>query len=194
MAPWVWSVVLLLVGIGVVAAEMFVPSGGVLGVLAGFCFVGGIVVAFTDSLQTGFIMLGITTLAVPVLVGLAIQWWPHTPIGRRILIPPPDNPDDVLPDTPEYRDLKLLVGRRGRSRGKMLPGGIVVIDHRSYEANSVGMAIEAGVPVEVVAVNMSRLVVRPCEELPVEPPPAAAADDEVLSRPFDALGIEDPLR
>src|SRR5262245_36205215 len=125
MEPWIWSIVLVAMGIGIVAVEVFIPSGGLLGVLAALCFIGGIGVAFLDSVQTGFIMLGVTSLAIPIVIGIAIQWWPHTPIGRRILIQPPAHPDDVLPDTPEYRNLKLLIGKRGRSTSKMLPGGTV---------------------------------------------------------------------
>jgi membrane-bound serine protease (ClpP class) len=194
MEPWAWSILLLLAGIAIVGAEVFVPSGGVLGFLAGLCFLAGIGVAFLDGIKTGFIMLGVTSLAIPIVVAIAIQWWPHTPIGKRILIPRPESPDAVLPDRPEFRSLKALIGHRGRSTCKMLPGGAVMIDHQPYEAISLGMPIDEDTPVEVVDVRMNRLVVRPCDE-PVasaEREPAAAGDD-LLSRPFDSLGIEDPL-
>src|SRR5687767_4487070 len=108
MEPWVWSVLLLLAGIAIVGIEMFVPSGGLLAVMAALCFIASIVVAFMHSTQMGFMMLGATTIAVPVVVGLAIHWWPHTPIGKRILIQPPEHPDDVLPDNAELRRLKSL--------------------------------------------------------------------------------------
>jgi membrane-bound ClpP family serine protease len=194
MEPWVWSILLLFTGVVIVALEVFVPSGGVLSVLAGLCFLGTVGLAFLDSVQTGIIMMGVTTLVVPIVVAAAIHWWPHTPIGRRILIQPPDHPDDVLPDTPEYRELKSLIGRRGRCLNTMLPGGSVVIDRRTYDAVSVGMPIEEKSPVEVVAVRMNRLVVRPCEETPSEPRAARGEQgDDLLSRPIDSLGLEDPL-
>ena len=31
MEPWVWSLVLLVLGLAIIVLEMFVPSGGVLG-------------------------------------------------------------------------------------------------------------------------------------------------------------------
>lgn len=195
MEPWVWSILLLIAGIVIVGIEMFVPSGGVLSALAAMCFIGSIVVAFMDSVQTGIIMLGATTFVVPVMIAAAIHWWPHTPIGRRILIPRPDHPDDVLPDNEEYRALKLLVGRHGRSTSKMLPGGTIMIDRRTYEAITLGMPIDENVPIEVVEIRMNRPVVRPCEH-PSEEKQASAANksaDDLLSRPINSFGIEDPL-
>jgi membrane-bound ClpP family serine protease len=191
MEPWIWSLLLLLAGVIIVGLEVFLPSGGVLAVLAALCFMGTIGVAFLDGVRTGFIMTALTTLVVPLVIAAAIHWWPHTPIGRRILIQPPEHPDDVLPDTPEYRSLKSLVGRRGRTLGKMLPGGSVVIDRRTYDAVSVGMPIDPNAVVEVVEVRMSRLVVRPCEGEPENT--TARRVDDILDRPIDTLGIEDPL-
>jgi membrane-bound serine protease (ClpP class) len=193
MDAWMWAVLLLLAGVAVVGLEVFLPSGGVLAVLAALCFAGSIVVAFLDSMRTGLLMLGATAVAVPAVIALAFHWWPHTPIGRRILVTPPEHPDDVLPDTVEYRSLRSLVGRRGRSLGAMLPSGSVLIDRRTYDATSLGAPIDENSVVEVVEVRMGRLVVRPAAgdvEPEVQRP---RMDDELLSRPIDSLGIEDPL-
>jgi len=195
MEPYLWSILLLLAGVVIVGIEMFVPSGGVLGVLAGLCFVGGIGVAFMQSVQTGLIMLTVTAAIVPFLIGAGVHFWPSTPIGRRILGRLPDHPDEVLPDSEAYRGLKELIGRRGLTNCKMLPGGSISIDRRSYEAVSVGMAIDENSPVEVVDVRIGRLVVRPSEsaesDFPAETPAQSA--DDLLSRPIDSLGIDDPL-
>lgn len=197
MEPYLWSILLLIAGVVIVGIEMFVPSGGVLGVLAGLCFIGGIGVAFMQSMQTGLMMLTVTALIVPALIAAGIHFWPSTPIGRRILGRLPDHPDEVLPDSEAYRGLKDLIGRRGMTNCKMLPGGSISIDRRSYEAVSVGMAIDEHAPVEVVDIRIGRLVVRPCESFEQEQDyaadtPAKKADD-LLSRPIDSFGIDDPL-
>jgi hypothetical protein len=77
----------------------------------------------------------------------------------------------------------------------MLPGGSITIDRRSYEAVSLGMAIDERSPVEVVDVRIGRLVVRPCESADEEVPTDSRADkaEDLLSRPIDSLGIDDPL-
>jgi membrane-bound ClpP family serine protease len=195
MEPYLWSILLLLAGIVILGIEMFVPSGGFLGVLAAMCFLGGIAVAFMQSMQTGLIMLTVTAAIVPMLLAAAVQVWPNTPIGRRILGKLPEHPDEVLPETEAYRGLKGLIGRRGRSTCKMLPGGSILIDRRSYEAVSLGMPIDERAPVEVVEVRMGRLVVRPCDDFEADAPPKSPADkaEDMLSRPFDSLGIDDPL-
>ena len=98
---------------------------------------------------------------MPAALAAAVKWWPDTPIGRMMLIPLPKSPEEVLPETENYRGLKNLVGKRGTARGLMLPSGIVLIDNKPYDAVSEGMTIEAGQNVLVVAVSTQRLVVRP---------------------------------
>jgi membrane-bound ClpP family serine protease len=194
MEPWVWSVLLLLAGIAIVGIEMFVPSGGLLAIMAALCFIASIVVAFMHSTQLGFMMLGATTICVPIVVGLAVHWWPHTPIGKRILIPRPEHPDDVLPDNEGLRRLKSLVGHHGRTKSVMMPGGSISIDHHTYDAISLGMPIDENMPVEVVEVRMNRLVVRPSNDSTAgQASPQNRPSDDWLARPIESLGIEDPL-
>jgi hypothetical protein len=50
----------------------------------------------------------------------------------------------------------------------MLPSGLVLIDGKSYEAVTDGMAIEAGQPIIVVNVSTQRLVVRPDNTIAAE--------------------------
>ena len=195
MEPYLWSILLLLSGCVILGIEMFVPSGGILGIMAALSFVGGIAVAFMQNMQTGLIMLTVTAAVVPLLLVAAVHVWPNTPIGRRILGKLPEHPDEVLPETEAYRGLKELIGRRGRSTCKMLPGGSVVIDRRSFEAVSLGMPIDERAPVEVVDVRMGRLVVRPCANFESDVPASTPAEkaDDLLARPIDSLGLDDPL-
>jgi membrane-bound serine protease (ClpP class) len=191
MDPLLWSIFLLTLALALVVLELFVPSGGVLGFLAAAAAVASIVVAFTAGPRQGMIMLVVTTLLVPIVLVSAIRWWPHTPIGRLILIHRPENPDDVLPDTEEYRGLKPLVGKLGVAKSKMLPSGSVTIDGKTHDAVSEGMPIEPGQTIRVVSVRTNRLVVRPSSEPPPEAQPAAAlAADDPLSQPIEAMGLE----
>jgi membrane-bound serine protease (ClpP class) len=196
MEPYLWPLFLLLAGIAIIVIELFVPSGGVLGVLAGLCFLGSIALAFTHSVRAGLVMVTVTAIVVPVLLAAGVHIWPSTPIGRRILGKRPEHPDEVLPDSEAYRGLKELIGRKGTAGCKMLPGGTVVIDRRTYDAISLGMAIDERAPVEVVDVRMGRLVVRPSDRTELEAPAPNSGrekSEDVLSRPIDSLGIDDPL-
>jgi hypothetical protein len=136
-------------------------------------------------------MLVVTIVVVPAVLASAVRWWPHTPIGRLMLVARPEHPDDVLPDTEEYRGLKSLIGKVGKSKSKMLPSGAIVIEGRTYDAVSEGMAIDAGVFVKVVAVKTNRIVVRATDQAMTSVPLSSSNEAaDVLSQPIDSLGIE----
>src|SRR5262245_20842109 len=171
-----WALLLLLLGCIFLVLEFFIPSSGTLGVLAALSLIGAIVLAFMAGPLHGIAMLVAVGIIVPTACILAVNYWPHTPIGRLILIQRPERPDEVLPETEAYRGLSLLVGRRGITKSTMLPSGVVQIDGRSYDAFSEGMAIDPGSAIVVVSVSMQRIVVRP-DDAPV--PAEIAGDLEV---------------
>jgi membrane-bound ClpP family serine protease len=196
--PLYWALGLLALGLVIVVLEVFIPSSGVLSILAALAIVGAIIVAFTGGMQSGAIVLGATALTVPIVLMLAVKYWPHSPLGRLILIRLPKSDREILPA--EWGDPKELIGRLGRAKSMMLPGGVVVIDRRSYDAVSQAAAIEPGETVKVVAVRNGRIVVRPSdEELPPDRPAQSTEpqrEEDLLARPIDALGLEsldDPL-
>lgn len=190
MDPLIWSAILLSLGILLVVAEVFLPSGGILGFLSICTLVAAIVMAFYHrGAEMGFIFLAVTAVAVPVALALAFRWWPHTPMGRRLLLDVPTS-EEVLPDTELRRTLRQLVGKSGVAKTVMLPSGAVVVDGQTIDALSEGMPIEAGSRVRVIEVRGNRVVVRP-DDRASEP-----AKDDVLSRPIESLGLdslEDPL-
>ncbi len=191
MEPLAWSICLLIAAIALIALELFIPSGGLLAFLSAVAVLASVIVAFTAGPKTGLLMLVVTLVLVPAVLASAVRWWPHTPIGQLILIARPDDPDDVLPDTEQYRGLKSLIGQVGKSKSKMMPSGAIVIDGRMYDAVSEGMAIDAGATVKVIAVRTNRIVVRQSNDAvtsDVVPPTDDTAD--VLSQPIDSLGIE----
>jgi membrane-bound ClpP family serine protease len=193
MEPLVWPIVLMLLGIGLVCLEIFVPSAGLLGVMATAAVVASIVMGFMHSVLLGTVMVLVATLVLPLIVSLGIKVWPHTPIGKLILAKRPQSDNEVLPDTAEYGLRDRLLGKKGVTKTELLPSGDVVIDGRVYDAMSNGVAISAGQPVRVVDVNTQRLVVRPMGE---EEAKADAPSGDVLSTPLERLGIEpfdDPL-
>ncbi len=191
MEPLAWSICLLIAAIALIALELFIPSGGLLAFLSAVAVLASVIVAFTAGPKTGLLMLVVTLVLVPAVLASAVRWWPHTPIGQLILIARPDDPDDVLPDTEQYRGLKSLIGQVGKSKSKMMPSGAIVIDGRMYDAVSEGMPIDAGTTVKVIAVRTNRIVVRQTNEA-VTSTVASPTDnsDDVLSQPIDSLGIE----
>ncbi|MEX2115163.1 MAG: NfeD family protein [Pirellulales bacterium] len=190
MDSLVWSSLLLLVGLALVICEVFIPSGGVLGLLSVTSLVAAVSLAFYHKgIEIGLLFLTVATVLVPTALALAFRYWPQTPMGRRLLLDVRTG-DQMLPDTPERRKLAQLVGKIGVAKTLMLPSGAVLVEGRTIDALSEGMSIEAGQRIRVVAVHGSRVVVRPADDN--EEPPV----DDILSRPIESLGIdslEDPL-
>lgn len=173
MTPLVWILLLLLVGLALIMLEVFVPSGGVLGLLAVLALGAGVVMAFVEQgMAAGLGALAGVFVAVPIVLVLAFQWFPATPLGRRVL-PPPPQAEDVLPDAGQRQRLRGLVGRSGRAVGDLVPWGGIDVAGESFEAVSEGEPIAAGAEVEVVGVQGRALVVRVRPVVPAKAEPAA---------------------
>jgi membrane-bound ClpP family serine protease len=186
MEPWLWAVLLLIVGLFVAILEVFLPSGGILGFVAVVTLVGAVTVGFFQSIETGAAILGSAILGVPIVLILGFRWWPYTSIGKRVLLQAPSQ-DEVLPDTPKRRDLKNLIGRVGKAKSDMLLSGAVAIDGRLYDAVSEALPIVMGQPVRVIHVRGAEIVVRAVEA--GESLDNRAADDP-LAQPIDSVAAD----
>ncbi|MCS7304495.1 MAG: hypothetical protein NZ602_05235 [Thermoguttaceae bacterium] len=188
MDIWIWAFLLLLLGLILAVLEMFVPSGGILGFLSACSFIGAIVLGFRYSVTYGIVLTLVTVFGVPIIIAVGLAIWPHTPMGRRILLDVPTS-EQVLPEDPRKQTLKALVGQIGVAKTKMLPSGVIVINGRSIDAISDGTPIEPGEQVRVLDVRANRVVVRP---LKAETHPPQQPEDllrqpieSVLNEPFE---------
>ena len=183
--PIAWSVLLIFLGCAFVIAEVFVPSGGILGFLAAGSIITAIAMAFYQAGPTvGFTFIAIAVVLLPISVGLAFKLLPHTPLGRTLLLGLPTE-DEVAPDD----ENKGLIGKIGKTKSPMLPSGAVLIDGRTVDAVSQGMAIEVDQEVVVVEVKGNRVVVRATDR---DDRARQKSPDDILSQPLDSLGL-DPL-
>jgi membrane-bound ClpP family serine protease len=188
--PFTWAVVLLLLGCALVIMEVFIPSGGILGMLSAFAIIGSIVFAFQRDLTSGLVFVLVSLIAVPMLLAGAFKIWPHTPMGKAFL--------GELPSEDELKPIDVrrqLVGRVGVAKSKMLPSGSVLVDGQWLDAIAQGSFIEAGAPIIVVEVRANRVVVREAD--PDEARQVSSSSPDMLSKPLDELGLEefgDPMR
>ena len=191
-----WALILLLAGLCAVALELFVPSAGIIGIIAATLIMSGIVVGFMDGLTTGALMLLIAVVALPVLLTMMFKVWPHTPLGKRILLKDLKS-EDVLPKKSHYKKRNdSLVGKLGIARTKMLPSGIVVIDGEKFDAISEGFPIDQGDAVKIVDVREHRIYVQPYDGDVTDAANLPVRDGDILSTPIEELGIDsidDPL-
>jgi membrane-bound ClpP family serine protease len=189
MDPLVWAGLLLLLGLALVLTEVFIPSGGILGVVSFTAIVAAIALAFIKSgVVAGFLFVLVSLIAVPTVLVLAFQWLPDTAVGKRLLASIP-TAEEVMPDDAERRALRELVGKVGRAQTRMLPSGAVRIEGRTIDAVSDGMPIEPGQPVRVVEVHGTRVTVRQVTEETAAKIPATKGED-VLAQTIDKLGLD----
>jgi membrane-bound ClpP family serine protease len=184
---WIWAILLLAVGLGLAVLEVFFPSAGVLAFLSAAAMLGAIILGFKQGPAAGVAILATAVVLVPAIVVLAFKVWPHTSMGRQVLLQAP-SAEDVLPDDPDRRRLKELIGQIGRAKCTMLPGGVIAIDGRNVDAVSEGMAIETGQLVRVIKVQANRVVVRPVEGEQFSKPaenPLERPIDSIVTDPFD---------
>jgi membrane-bound ClpP family serine protease len=168
---------------------LFIPSAGLLSFLAMTAIVASVVTVFLyQGPALGAAYLTGVCVLLTVLAVLFVRWWPHTPVGRRILNLPRRQDGDDEQESPQKPRLAHLVGQRGHAQTKMLPSGAIKIDGRTYDAVSEGVPIERGQPVEVVEVTGNRIVVRPSRELP----PTSAKPKDTRVEPLDMV-VPDPF-
>ena len=183
---------LLAIGLFAVVLELFVPSAGILGIVAGILIVTSVVLGFMESVSYGVLLLTAAIVTIPGLLALMVKVWPYTPLGKRILLKDL-KPEDVLPNYTENKEQKeRLEGQLGIAQTKMLPSGIVLVNGEKLDAVSEGFAVDEGDSIRVISVRGNHVYVEPYDgevDAQDELPPR---DLDILSRPIEELGI-DPL-
>jgi membrane-bound ClpP family serine protease len=155
-----WAIILLVVGLIILVIEVFVPSGGLLGLLSGASLLTSVGLAFYQGLGTGLVFLFLVFITAPTVIGVGMQYWPDTRMGRKFVLVPP-KPEEV--DPARDRDVRSLVGQVGKTLTPHLPSGISELGGRRVDTIAEGMGLEAGTLVRVVAVQGNRVLVRKVE-------------------------------
>ena len=190
-----WSMICLAVAVMFLILELFVPSAGVFGLVAALLILASLVAGFWYHLAFGAGLLLVIVVATPFFIAFAVKIWPHTPIGKRILIGDRSE-DTVLPKGSHYTNISNQAGRTGVAKTKMYPSGIVLIDGEPFDAVSNGFPIDQGEPIRVVSVQGNRLQVQKIEDdevlsEPSSSPEDSTSPDDALTQTMEDLGIED---
>ncbi|MGB0767614.1 MAG: NfeD family protein [Phycisphaeraceae bacterium] len=155
----VFAIIAFGVAITLMVLEAFLPSGGVLGLLAGFCALAGVVMFFMFDDMWGMVSMAVSLLAAPFAVAAMLWVWPNTPIGRALTLDDeqPVANQNGLPNEPEGG---IAVGLEGEALTDLRPVGACRLDGRRIDCLSQSGVIERGTPVRVIGVEGSRIRVR----------------------------------
>ena len=174
-----WVLITLCVGITLIVLEAFIPSGGIIGILAAIFLLLSVFFAFRHDRNTGVILLVSLGIGIPIATVIGIRYWPRTPMGRKIFLTHP-TPEDIDPTAAKLRNLHDLKDTVGTTLTPLRPSGVTEFDDRRVDTITEGMMIEKGEAVRVVAIQGSRVVVRK-----VDPPEPSAADSTLEEPSFD---------
>jgi membrane-bound serine protease (ClpP class) len=155
---------IFLIGLGflLLVVELFVPSGGILFVLAISGIAVGIALVFKHDTTTGLYTLLGVGVAMPLAGSLLLYLWPRTPLGRRLFLPAA--PEDTMASLPANKELESLKGRFGRTLSALRPAGVVDFDGRRVDTITEGMMVEPGQWVRCIDVQAGKVIVRPVDK------------------------------
>jgi membrane-bound ClpP family serine protease len=163
MDPVLLAVCGLLIGLALLVLEFFIPSGGLIFVLACVSLAVGAWGAWTAWGDDQFWLFGTYLAAMFVLAPASfiggLYLLDTTSLGDKILLEGP-KPDEVAGFSDEIQKLREMIGQRGETMGLLNPGGMVIVDGNRYHCESPGMMIQPGTEVEIIDVDANRLVVR----------------------------------
>ena len=145
-----------------IIAEVFVPSGGLISIMALACVVGGVVIFFKHSLIAGWIGVIVALVMIPSVLILAYKIFPKTKFGRNVTLEPPKRRQgDAVPDTDR---LKELIGAEGIVLTTLRPVGMCDFSGRRIECVAESGYVNKGSKVRVIDVESTQLTVRIIEE------------------------------
>jgi len=149
-AMLVWAVLLLGAAAALFVVEVFVPSGGVIGIVSALCLVGGIVCMFGVDTTAGLVTSILAVVAIPPAIFAAMKVFPNTPVGQWLTL----GNDDASPDpndAPPGFTRQINAGDQGDALTDLRPVGACRINGQRVECIAVGPAIEPGQKVRVVS-------------------------------------------
>lgn len=201
MAPIHVAIILYVLALVLALVDLYVPSAGMLLFLSLLAAVGSVLFGFQGGMTSGMTMLTLVLASVPIVAVVAIRIWPHTPVGRRIVLGLPRAQPTTANE--QQNALSQWIGHVLVSEYPLMPSGQITIDYRPYNALAEAGYIEAGQRIEVVSVRHRDLIVR-VSDRPLTPiPPRTGLNDSgkqpvnetatnqsLLDLPADELGLD----
>jgi membrane-bound ClpP family serine protease len=156
---------LVLLGLILMAAEIFLPTGGILFVLAIGALVAGIAMSFYSDITQGMITLVAVFVLIPLLGPVLLHAMPRTTMGRKLFLEAADE-DASVAAMPVNLELEQLRGRYGKTISSLRPSGITEFDGRRVDTLSEGDMIGPGQWVRCIDVKAGRVIVRQVDRPP----------------------------
>lgn len=166
-SPIIWAFVFIGIALILFAAEIFVPSGGLIAVLGGLSVVVSLIAFYMYDITTGLIATGSYMVLGPILAWFAFKIWVSSPLAKQMILG-----GIVSEDSEEAKQisdalqrerldhLQYLVGKEGTSISILRPVGVVRINGERFDAIAETGSIEADKSIIVVSATDNQVKVR----------------------------------
>lgn len=167
------AVLLFILGIALIAIEIFIlPGFGITGLSGILLVIGGIGLATVDkipstseewiTLAARIMQYGLTMVGSTVAAMIFARYLPKIPYANRLmLVPPADAPGGMEPVfLPGAEQAASLLGKTGYSTSMLRPAGSARFDDVIVDVVTEGDFIETGTPIQVIEVEGTRIVVK----------------------------------
>jgi membrane-bound serine protease (ClpP class) len=147
--------ILQLVGVVVVIAEIILPSGGILSIVALGVFGYSLFVAFSDMSKTvGFAFVAADIVLIPVLVILGLKLLARSPVTLRKTLSREKGVSSQPSDLDSYIDMQ------GTAVTDLRPAGKAIINGKRVDVVTRGEYFEKDATIIVTAVTGNQIIVR----------------------------------
>ena len=161
MNPLTLAILLQLAGVVVIIAEIIIPSGGLISVVALALFGYSLFVVFQEvSFATGIFFVIADIITIPVLVLTGIKLLAKSPVTLQREL------SSAAGVTSQSSQLKDYLGRTGMAACDLHPAGTAVINGSRVDVVSRGEYIEKGSAIVVSAVTGNQIIVRQQKNAP----------------------------
>ena len=165
-----WAIVALGIAIILVIIELFVPSGGLIAILAGAALVASLVAFFMYDQTVGAIALLIYSIVGPIVTVFVFKLWMASPMAKQMVLGG-DSEDrfatqdeaaaaSELARRDRMAQLRALIGVEGVTATALRPVGTVVIQGQRVDALAEEGIIDDDTAVIVVDVYDNQIKVR----------------------------------
>jgi len=162
MDPLLLAYLLIALGVVLVLAELFVPTGFILVVVGVCCALVGVGLMFVHgSMENALMALLSLCVGGPLLGGLVFYLWPYSPMGRKLIRTAEE--DVTVAHMAGNAGLEPLRGKTGRAVSPLRPSGVAVFAGRRIDVITEGLMVEPGQWVKCVEVRANKVIVRPAD-------------------------------
>jgi membrane-bound serine protease (ClpP class) len=152
-------IILQLVGVVVIIAEIILPSGGILSIVALSVFGYSLYIAFSEISKTvGFAFVAADLVLIPVLVIVGLKLLARSPVTLRKTLSRKEGVSSQSSELGSYIDMQ------GTAVTDLRPAGKAVINGKRVDVVTRGEYLEKDSAIIVTAVTGNQIIVRKKDE------------------------------